>query len=276
MTAPRTYDERHAAALEVLDGFLGGRGDPARVARSMQRRHGPLGDFGIDVVLGDIWARPELSRRDRSLIVVSVLGALGSSDELAWHTQVGLNHGLTRTEIDEALLHVAVYAGFPMAMQASRIVDECLRSLDGVDRLPERPKSARQGDAERRAAACDVRQTITGGRTSSEPAEDFDDVVARIGEVGRVMYPWAFGDVWARPELGRRDRSLIVIALLTALSREDELSFHIPAGLNHGLSRAEVEEIMVQLTIYAGVPRAIGGALAMRQVFADLDAPGDG
>lgn len=271
-STPRTYDERHAAAIEVLDGFMGGKGDAERVARSMQRRLGPLGDFGIDVVLGDIWARPELSRRDRSLIVISVLGTLGSSDELAWHTEVGLNHGLERAEIEEALLHVAVYAGFPMAMQASRIVDGCFRALDGVERLPERPKSARIGDLERRAAACDVRQTITGGRTSADPTEDFDDVVDRLGEVGRVMYPWAFGDVWARPELSRRDRSLVVIAILTALSREDELAFHIPAGLNHGLSRVEIEEIMVQLTIYAGVPRAIGGAQAMQRTFSDLDA----
>lgn len=267
----RTYDERRAAALEVMGGFLGEDGDAERAARAMQRSLGALGDFAIDVVLGDVWARPQLSRRDRSLIVISVLAALGSTEELALHTGVGLNHGLTRSEIEEVLLHVAVYAGFPMAMQASRTVDDHFRALDGVERLPERPPSARQGDNERRAAACDVRQTVTGGRSSPDPDADFDDFVARFGEVGRVAYSWAFGDVWAREELSRRHRSVVVIAILTALSRTDELVFHVRAGLHHGLSRVEIEEIMVQMTIYGGVPRAIEGARAMQTAFAEID-----
>ncbi|MFT4562589.1 MAG: alkylhydroperoxidase/carboxymuconolactone decarboxylase family protein YurZ, partial [Gammaproteobacteria bacterium] len=86
-------------------------------------------------------------------------------------------------------------------------------------------------------------------------------------------YQWAFGEVWSRPELNRRDRSLIVISILTVLSRVDELAFHIPAGLNHGLSRIEVEEIMVQMTIYGGIPRAVEGVHAMNAAFAKLDAP---
>ncbi|MDC1390605.1 carboxymuconolactone decarboxylase family protein, partial [Acidimicrobiales bacterium] len=93
-------------------------------------------------------------------------------------------------------------------------------------------------------------------------------------EVGRVAYEWAFGDVWSRDELSRRDRSVIVIAILTALSRVEELAFHVPAGLNHGLSRTEIEEIMVQMTIYGGVPRAIEGTLAMQEAFAKIDARG--
>jgi 4-carboxymuconolactone decarboxylase len=68
------------------------------------------------------------------------------------------------------------------------------------------------------------------------------------------------------------DRSIVVIAILTALSRVDELAFHVPASLNHGLSRVEVEEIMVQMTIYGGVPRAIEGTLAMQEAFAKIDA----
>ena len=80
--------------------------------------------------------------------------------------------------------------------------------------------------------------------------------------------------MWARDELGRRDRSIIVIAILTGLSRVEELAFHVPAGLNHGLSRTEIEEIMVQMTIYGGVPRAIEGTLAMQEAFAKIDARG--
>lgn len=268
----RTHEQRRAAALEVFDGFLAGAHDAERAALALQRSQGALGSFAIDVVMGDVWARPQLNRRDRSLIVISVLAALGSTEELSLHTGVGLNHGLTRIEIEEILLHIAVYAGFPMAMQASREVDDRFRTLDEVDRLPERSPSKFQGDEQRRVAACEVRQTLTAGRSNPDPEADFNAFVDRLGEVGRVAYHWAFGDVWARDELNRRDRSIVVIAILTALSRVDELAFHVPAGLNHGLSPVEIEEIMVQMTIYGGVPRAIEGTLAMQQAFAKINA----
>ena len=268
---PRTHEERRAAALEVLDRFLGGEVDAERAALAMQRRHGALGSFAVDVVMGDVWARPQLSRRDRSLIVIGVLASIGSTEELSQHTAIGLNHGLTRTEVEEILLHVAIYAGFPMAMAASRVVDARFRELDGIDRLPPRAPSEFLGDLERHDRAADVRQTLTAGRANPDPEQDFELFIDALGEVGRIAYEWAFGDVWARDELNRRDRSVVVIAILTALSRVDELAFHVPAGLNHGLSRTEVEEIMVQMTIYGGVPRAIEGARAMQEAFAKID-----
>lgn len=269
---PRSHEERRSAALEVLDRFMGGQVDAERAALAMQRRHGALGSFAVDVVMGDVWARPQLSRRDRSLIVISVLAAIGSSEELSQHTGIGLNHGLSRTEVEEILLHVAVYAGYPMAMAASRIVDERFRSIDGVERLEARGPSDLLGDVERRERAHDVRHTLTNGRANADPAADFEAFVGALGEVGKVAYEWAFGDVWARDELSRRDRSMVVIAILTVLSRVDELAFHVPAGLHHGLSRTEIEEIMVQMTIYGGVPRAIEGSRAMNEAFAKIDA----
>lgn len=267
----RTHQDRRAAALAVYSGFVAGDHEPERAASSMERRHGALGSFAFDTVMGEVWARPQLSRRDRSLIVISVLASIGSTEELSLHTLVGLNHGLTRIEIEEILLHIAVYAGFPMAMHASRVIDARFATIDGVDRLPARNPSAYASDADRIVAAAEVRQTLTGGRANPDANADYEAFVDHLGEVGRVAYIWAFGDVWSRDELSRRDRSVVVIAILTALSRVDELAFHVPAGLNHGLSREEIEEIMVQMTIYGGVPRAIEGALAMRTAFERID-----
>lgn len=269
---PRTYEERHAAAAEVYAGFTAGEGDAERSARAMRRRLGALGTFAFDVVLGDVWARPQLSRRDRSLIVVTVLATIGSRDELSFHTEAGLNNGLTRDEICELLLHVAAYAGFPMAISASRVIDARFAAIDGVERLAEREAGEQRGDAERRVAAGDVRQTLTAGRANPDPDADMAALVDRLGEVGRIAYLWAFGDVWSRPHLSRRDRSMAVIAILTVLRCADELAFHVPAGLHHGLSRTEIEEIMVQMTIYGGIPRAVEGTTAMRKAFEKIDA----
>lgn len=271
-TASRTHAERRAAALAVFERFTNGEFDAERAQRSMERRLGALGTFAFDVVMGDVWSRPQLSRRDRSLIVITVLATIGSGEELSLHTGVGLNHGLTRTEIEEILLHVAGYAGFPMAMAASRVVDDRFCQLDGVERLPERIGAETLDDAERERRAAEVRQTLTAGRATADPSEDMARMIEHLGEVGRIAYHWAFGDLWSRDELSRRDRSIVVIAILTVLSRTDELAFHVPAGLNHGLSRAEIEEIMVQMTIYGGIPRAVEGTQAMKKAFAKIDA----
>ena len=269
----RTYEERHNDALDIFDGFMGGTvAEPERGARSFRRQHGALGSFAFDVVMGDVWARPQLSRRDRSLIVISVLATIGSTEELSLHTQVGLNNGLTRTEIEELVLHVAAYAGFPMAMQASRVVTDRFCQIDGVDRLPERTGAEDLDDAERRLRAHDVRKSLTGGRCADDVDADYAAMVEHLGDVGMIAYHWAFGDLWSRDELNRRDRSLIVIAILTVLSRVDELAFHVPAGLNHGLNREEIEEIMVQMTIYGGIPRAVEGIQATRRAFEKIDA----
>lgn len=266
----RTYEERHAAAGEVFARFAPGV-EPERMAASMSRRLGALGSFAFDMV-GELWSRPQLSRRDRSLVVLSVLSAHARDEELELHTQVGLNHGLQRTEIEEILLHVAAYAGYPAAMAASRHVDAALRKAEGVERLEGRQPAVPKSDAERERDAADVRRTLTGGRAAADPAEDLANMQSRLGDVGTLAFRWAFGEVWSRTELSRRDRSLVVLAILTALGQEAELAFHVPAGLNHGLSRTEIEEVMVQLTVYAGIPRAVDGIRATREAFAKLDA----
>ena len=133
MAEPGSYADRHDRAREVFGRFVPGV-EPDRVFASMERRFGALGSFGFDAV-GDLWSRPQLARRDRSLLVLSVLSAQARDEELELHTQVGLHHGLTRVEIEEVLLHVAAYAGFPAAMAAFRRVDAALRKAEGVERI---------------------------------------------------------------------------------------------------------------------------------------------
>jgi 4-carboxymuconolactone decarboxylase len=77
---------------------------------------------------GEIWARPGLDRRARSLITLAVLTALGRDEELAMHVRAARRNGVTPDEIKETLLHCAVYAGVPAANGAFRIADELLRA----------------------------------------------------------------------------------------------------------------------------------------------------
>ena len=71
-----------------------------------------------DVLFGDIWARPELASRDRSLITVACLVTNGSTEQLTGHLRRAKQNGLTETELVEAMTHLAFYAGWPRAMSA--------------------------------------------------------------------------------------------------------------------------------------------------------------
>lgn len=79
---------------------------------------GDLGRMVIETAYGDVYDRPGLSIRDRQLVTVGVLAALGRSSQLPQHLRTSLHHGVTEAELAEVILQVAVLAGFPVAMNA--------------------------------------------------------------------------------------------------------------------------------------------------------------
>ena len=91
-------------------------------ARSIVLEIAPhLAELSADVLFGDIWERPRLSKRDRSLITVAALAALYRSDQLRGHIRRALDNGVTKEEIGEIITHMAFYSGWPTAAQASRM-----------------------------------------------------------------------------------------------------------------------------------------------------------
>lgn len=269
MAVSETHGQRHASAAETFKSFAPGV-EPERIAASFARRQGALGSMAFDVV-GAMWSRPQLSRRDRSLLVISVLAAQARDEELELHTGNGLRNGLTREEIEEILLHVAAYAGFPAAMASSRRVDKALLAAAGGEALSERSAAAPKSDEERDRDGASVLATIAGLPEGLDPAEGLGRMEAMLGEVGVVAYRWAFGEIWSRPQLSRRDRSIVVIAILVSLGATAELAVHAPAGLRHGLTRVEVEEVVNHLSLYAGIPRAVEAMRTVREAWAKLD-----
>jgi 4-carboxymuconolactone decarboxylase len=98
-------------------------GTNPRVAPDLVRRHAPtLADLTDDVLFADIWQRPDLSARERSLITVAALVALGRDAQLTGHLRRALDNGLTQAELAEAITHLAFYAGWPAAMSATGIL----------------------------------------------------------------------------------------------------------------------------------------------------------
>jgi len=85
-----------------------------------------LGEIRDNVLFGDIWERPQLSKRDRSLITVAVLTAMYRTEELKGHMQRALDNGVTRDEIAELITHVTFYSGWPTGVNAARVAKEVL------------------------------------------------------------------------------------------------------------------------------------------------------
>ena len=93
--------------------------------RSIMQSVSPkLAELTGDVLFGDIWERPELSKRDRSLITVANLVALYRTDQLKGHIGRALDNGVTKEEISEVILHTTFYAGWPVGANAAKVAKE--------------------------------------------------------------------------------------------------------------------------------------------------------
>jgi 4-carboxymuconolactone decarboxylase len=86
-----------------------------------------LADLTDSVLFGDVWARPQLSRRDRSLVTVSALVAMNRPEQLRSHLALARQHGLTEEELVEAITHLAFYSGWPNAITAVGVAREVFK-----------------------------------------------------------------------------------------------------------------------------------------------------
>ena len=101
-------------------------------------------------------------------------------------------------------------------------------------------------------------------------------VIAALADIApdfaNYVFEFPFGDIYSRPGLDLRSREIATIAALAALGNtQPQLKVHIEAGLNVGLSRQEITEILIQMAVYAGFPAALNGLFAAKEVFAAHD-----
>ena len=101
----------------------------------------------------------------------------------------------------------------------------------------------------------------------SQPASARDAVRNVVPDLIGYTEKWLFGEVWERPQLSKRDRSLIVVATLIALGREKQLVGHLERALQNGLTKTELSEVITHLAFYAGWPTAASAVGIARRVF---------
>ena len=211
-----------------------------------------LRELRDSLVYGEIWERPYLSKRDRSLITIAVLQAL-AREELAIHVPRGLDNGLTPEEISEIILHVTFYAGWPTGVQASLTAAEAFAArgltLGDLPRAPELPEEI----------------TTPGG---------LSDAYAAVPRLGALRNSLLYGDVWERPLLSKRDRSLVTVAVNQALYVTNELRLHIDRALDqNGVTPQELSEVVLHVTFYAGWPAAVNAGRLLTAALRARDVP---
>jgi 4-carboxymuconolactone decarboxylase len=112
-----------------------------------------------------------------------------------------------------------------------------------------------------------TRREVLGDAYVDNSLRNADDFTMPMQEMV-TQYCW--GDVWNRPGLDRRSRSLLNLGMLTALNRPHELKIHIRGALNNGLTKDEIREVFLQAAIYCGVPAAIDSFRSAKEVFKEM------
>jgi 4-carboxymuconolactone decarboxylase len=209
-----------------------------------------LGKILREDLYADVWERPGLSPRDRSLITIAITESLYATEEIRAHITRGLNNGLTQAEISELIAHVLVYSGFPTGVNAARVATEVFQQR-GLPAVP--PSSPRN------------REPIgPPAYPNSFPATPY---------LAALLNEWVYGEVWERPDLSKRDRSLATIAVAQGLGATSELRSHITRGLDNGLTPEEIGEAITHIAFYTGIPNAVNAARVAAAVFESRNLP---
>ena len=212
-----------------------------------------LDRYTQDRLLDDVWKRPGLSLRDRSIVTLAALIARNQTIALSDHLKLALDHGVRPAEISEIITHLAFYSGWANAMAAVALAKDVFAERNiGPDQLP---------------AASPALLPL------NEAAEA--DRAERVGDQFGAIFPGVvqyttdilFRDLWLRPDLAPRDRSLVTISALVANGQVAQLTGHIPIGMNNGLTQPEIAEALTHLAFYVGWPNVFSAMPVAKEVF---------
>jgi 4-carboxymuconolactone decarboxylase len=200
-----------------------------------------------------LWKRSELSIRDRSIVTVAALIARNQTIEMPHYLDLALDNGVKPSEISEIITHLAFYAGLPNAMSAVAVAKDVFAQRKiGADQLPAAAQPLlpldEPGEADRAARV----------------EEQFGNVAP-----GLVQYTTdvLFRDLWLRPGLAPRDRSLVTVAALIASGQVAQIPYHLNRAMDNGLTQAQAGEVITHLAFYAGWPSAFSALPVAKDVF---------
>ncbi|WP_349959228.1 carboxymuconolactone decarboxylase family protein [Rhizobium sp. ZPR3] len=223
-------------------------------AQAIQAVAPALDRYTSTTLLGGVWKRPGLSMRDRSIVTVAILIARNQTTELPFYLNVALDNGVKPAELSEIFTHLAFYAGWGNAMAAVVAAADVFKQRGiGADQLPSATPdlmSLDQATEDQRAAA----------------------VQANVGPASQSLVDYTgsalFHDLWLRPDLAPRDRSLVTVSALIANGQGMQITYHLNRAMDNGLTEAEAAEVLTQSAFYAGWPNAMSAVPVFKEIFA--------
>jgi len=203
---------------------------------------------------GEVWNRPGLNRRDRSLITAAALIALGQAPALGYYGDQALENGVTPGELSETIVHLAYYSGWGKAMAAVGPVGEVFAKRGiASDQLPEEVPPPLPLDE------------VTEAQRAENVGDQFGAVAPGVVE---YTTDYLFKDLWLRPDLAPRDRSLITVAALISSGQVAQVPYHLNRAMDNGLTQEQAAEVINHLAFYAGWPNAFSALPVAKEVFA--------
>jgi 4-carboxymuconolactone decarboxylase len=222
------------------------RDDVSAVAAALEK-------YKQSILLGDLWKRPGLNPRDRSIVTLAALITRNQTAEMSDYLNLALDNGVEPSEISEIITHLAFYSGWGNAMAAIAVAKDVF--------------------AARKITADQLPPASPNLLALNEAAEA--DRAKRVGGLFGAMFPGVaqyttdvlFRDLWLRPGLAPRDRSLVTVSALVASGQVAQLTGHVNIGMNNGLTQSEIAEAFTHLAFYVGWPNVFSAMPVAKDAF---------
>jgi 4-carboxymuconolactone decarboxylase len=212
-----------------------------------------LDKYMQDRLLGDVWKRPGLSPRDRSISTLAALIARNQTIEMPYHVNLALDNGVKPSEISGTITHLAFYSGWANALSAVAVAKDIFAERKiGTDQLP----------------------AATPPLLPLDEASEADRAT-RVGQQFGTVFPGVvqyttdvlFRDLWLRPDLAPRDRSLVTVSALIASGQVAQLAGHLNRAMDNGLTQTQAAEAITHLAFYVGWPNVFSAMPVAKDVF---------
>src|SRR2546428_1955906 len=204
-------------------------------------------------LLGDVWKRPGLASRDRGIVTLSALIARNQTIEMRYYLNLALDNGVKPREISEIITHLAFYSGWGNATAAVAVAKDVFaqRNIE-IDQLaaasPQLLPLDQAAEAQR----------------ASRVGDQFGNVVPGIVQYTTDVL---FRELWLRPDLAPRDRSLVTVSALIASGQVAQMPYHLNRAMDNGLTQAQASEVITHLAFYVGWPNAFSALPVAKDVF---------
>jgi len=212
-----------------------------------------LDQYTNERLLGEVWKRPGLDARDRSIVTLAALIARNQTVELPYYLNLALDSGVKPSEISEIITHLAFYSGSANAVAAVAVAkDVFVARKITADQLP----------------------PAAGPLLALDEAAEADRAT-RVGQQFGAAFPGIvqyttdvlFRDLWLRPALAPRDRSLVTVSALIATGQVAQMPYHLNRAMDNGLTQSQAAEALTHLAFYVGWPNVFSAMPVAREVF---------